>query len=569
MLKKSLVSLAVVFSLSQITACSSDDDKVEFLASDLQLSVSDITENQAGAIVGTLVLSNTDDVTLGETTVNDERFEVVDNQLKLKDDVALNYEMANSVDLTLTVAYNQTESHNLAINVPVIDVLDTYSFVSSGSDESSVSYSGQTARHILIAELNNYIASGLMTDLQNSTLTTREQVLAKLMSFYKTTDTDYDLILGEQTLTTTTTPGSKQNTLKAISSSTKDLSGKIAGNDATGQHKDWSTEFVAFGAKGSASPEQLIEQLINDIADNAEVYLNGATRNDPLNSEISQIYVSSTGLDLKQLIQKILLGAVAFSQGTDDYLDSDIDGKGLKADNSELVDGKTYTNLEHQYDEGFGYFGAARDYLDYSDAEIASKGGRDDWQGYHDTNGDGEIDFLSEYNFGHSTNAAKRDLGTADNAAATDFTALAMNAFLQGRKIITDANATALTEAQMTELLTQRDIAVANWEKSIAATAVHYINDVTADYDTWGSDSFSFSDLAKHWSELKGFVISLQFNPRSALTTETLIEINTLIGDQPVLSNDDAVEDYVAKLAMARAKLAQAYDFNATNVENW
>lgn len=569
MLKKSLVSLAVVFSLSQITACSSDDDKVEFLASDLQLSVSDITENQAGAIVGTLVLSNTDDVTLGETTVNDERFEVVDNQLKLKDDVALNYEMANSVDLTLTVAYNQTESHNLAINVPVIDVLDTYSFVSSGSDESSVSYSGQTARHILIAELNNYIASGLMTDLQNSTLTTREQVLAKLMSFYKTTDTDYDLILGEQTLTTTTTPGSKQNTLKAISSSTKDLSGKIAGNDATGQHKDWSTEFVAFGAKGSASPEQLIEQLINDIADNAEVYLNGATRNDPLNNEISQIYVSSTGLDLKQLIQKILLGAVAFSQGTDDYLDSDIDGKGLRADNSELVDGKTYTNLEHQYDEGFGYFGAARDYLDYSDAEIASKGGRDDWQGYHDTNGDGEIDFLSEYNFGHSTNAAKRDLGTADNAAATDFTALAMNAFLQGRKIITDANATALTEAQMTELLAQRDIAVANWEKSIAATAVHYINDVTADYDTWGSDSFSFSDLAKHWSELKGFVISLQFNPRSALTTETLIEVNTLIGDQPVLSNDDAVEEYVAKLAMARGKLAQAYDFNATNVENW
>lgn len=569
MLKKSLVSLAVVFSLSQITACSSDDDKIEFLATDIQLSVNDITENQAGAVVGTLVLSNTDDVTLGETTVDDERFEIVDNQLKLKDAVALNYEMASSVDLTLTVAYNQTESHNLALNVPVIDVLDTYSFVSSGSDESSVSYSGQTARHILISELNNYIASDLMTDLQNGTLTTSEQVYDKLMSFYETTDSDYDLSLGEQVLTTTTTPGSKQNTLKDISSSTKDLNGKIAGNDSTGQHQDWSTEFVAFGAKGTESPEELIKDLITEIADNAEVYLNGATRNDPLNNEISQIYVTSTGLDLKQLIQKTLLGAVAFSQGTDDYLDNDIDGKGLNADNSKLVDGKTYTNLEHQYDEGFGYFGAARDYLDYSDAEIASKGGRDDWQGYHDTNGDGEIDFKSEYNFGHSTNAAKRDLGTADNTAATDFTALAMNAFLQGRKIITDANATALTETQMTELLAQRDIAVANWEKSIAATAVHYINDVTGDYDAWGTDGFSFSDLAKHWSELKGFLISLQFNPHSPLTTEQLIEINTLIGDKPVLSNDDAIADYLGELAMARTKLAEAYEFDATNVENW
>ncbi|GAA3962888.1 hypothetical protein [Allohahella marinimesophila] len=51
---------------------------------------------------------------------------------------------------------------------------------------------------------------------------------------------------------------------------------------------------------------------------------------------------------------------------------------------------------EHQYDEGFGYFGAARDYRAYSDEEIGGKPGREDWVGYHDTNGDNAIDLNAD-----------------------------------------------------------------------------------------------------------------------------------------------------------------------------
>ena len=39
---------------------------------------------------------------------------------------------------------------------------------------------------------------------------------------------------------------------------------------------------------------------------------------------IASVTVTETGLDLRQLIQKFLLMAVPFSQGTDDYLDDDV-----------------------------------------------------------------------------------------------------------------------------------------------------------------------------------------------------------------------------------------------------
>ncbi|NIS36531.1 MAG: DUF4856 domain-containing protein, partial [Actinobacteria bacterium] len=52
-------------------------------------------------------------------------------------------------------------------------------------------------------------------------------------------------------------------------------------------------------------------------------------------------------------------------------------------------------------------------YDQYTDDEIAAAGGRDDWQGTHDSDGDGAIDPAAEVNFGQSVNAAKRDRGAA------------------------------------------------------------------------------------------------------------------------------------------------------------
>ena len=47
--------------------------------------------------------------------------------------------------------------------------------------------------------------------------------------------------------------------------------------------------------------------------------------------------------------------------------------------------------MEHKWDEAYGYFGAARDYLRYSDAQLA---GKTPAEFSFDSNGDGKIDVV-------------------------------------------------------------------------------------------------------------------------------------------------------------------------------
>ena len=580
MFKKSLIAAAVAFTLTACGGSSSNNETptapttpttpTNQAPTAIGLSGGIVDENAKGADVGALSVTDADSGDTHTYTVSDDRFEVSGSQLKLKEGMYLDYESEKEVALTVQVtdSANNTFSANFTVTVTdkQIVVAELPSVYGEGYD--SVSYSGQVARHLLINELNNYINSGLQADLDAGEFADRNAVYTHLMSYFATTDEAYELDLSQRQLTTSTLVDPVQATLSAVSSSKKDLNGKIAGNDATGQHKDWSADFVAFGDKGTRSPQQEIERLLGLIADNAGQFIAGNTRQNALGQDITSVYLAEDGLDYKQLVQKILLGSVAFSQGADDYLDDDTENKGLLTDHTALVDGKTYTNLEHQYDEGFGYFGAARDYLAYTDDEIAKKGGREDYQGMHDTDSDSMIDFNSEFNFGHSQNAAKRDRGTASGANPTDLTNDAMVAFIAGRKLLGDSAGTALDEAQMLELQGFRDTALLAWEKSIAATAVHYVNDTLGDYENFGTDSFDYADLAKHWSELKGFVVSLQFSRFSPLTDEQHEQVNTLIKDAPVLTAEE-VEAYRADLVAARDILRDAYEFDADNAANW
>ena len=266
--------------------------------------------------------------------------------------------------------------------------------------------------------------------------------------------------------------------------------------------------------------------------------------------------------------------AVAFSQGADDYLDDDTEDKGLLSSN-ERAGENTYSTLEHQWDEGFGYFGAARDYDMYTDDEIASAGGRDDWQGLHDTNGDCRIDLTAEVNFAASVNAAKRDRGAT---VATDFTGDAFQAFVDGRALIASVDG-PLSEAQLDELRGYRDAALAAWEAAYAATVVHYINDTLADMDAFGTEDYSFTDHAKHWSELKGFALGFQFNRFSPMlesigspgVATRFTRFHALVGDAPVLADagETAIADYRAALEEARELVGEAYGFDEDNLADW
>ena len=583
--KKSALATALVASLT-LSACGGssggstavvdpDPTPTNTAPTDISVSAMSVDENSKGAVIGTL--SATDAEGGAMTFATDSDMVAVDgDQLSLAAEYSADYEAATSLTFNVTATDSGGLEFTKEITIDVNDLLDTYSFESKfQAGASSVSYTGQIARHALIAELTNFIAN-LEDWLNANQSATKADVLAELNKIYYVGEDQFPSdstadenarqeIYDSLTISFAT---AEQTKISDISSGYKNIHEKIAGNDGAGQEVDWlvADNFVGWGDKGDHTPESLVLAWFDMLADQA-VAFNAGTAMD-------SVYVTPEGLDLKQLIQKHLLMAVAFSQSAGDYLGVDYDGKGLTTQNTtgDKDGAKAYSTLEHQYDEGFGYFGAPVNYLSYTDDEIAKKGGRDEFQGKNDFDGNGTIDLTSEYVFGASANAAKRDRGAT---VATDMTMETMNAFLAGRKIINDAAGAELTDAQMTDLLAQRDIAILGWEKAIAATVVHYINDTTDDLELVGSADFSFTDLAKHWSEMKGFGLGLQFSPFSpfnkAENAGKFEEVQTLFKDAPVFDElaPADVADYIADLDKARDILQEVYGFNAENVANW
>ncbi|PCK09859.1 MAG: hypothetical protein COA42_02060 [Alteromonadaceae bacterium] len=471
------------------------------------------------------------------------------------------------------------------------DALPTSYVFTSSSDIDTVSYTGQTKRHILISDLISTVGSlveGGVPAIGNQVGVNANVESALNFYFRYSGDDDASESLF-QLMDQTLLPDSGAGLTYGAISSGKNLVGKIAGGDGLGGGETSrliNDEFFGWeeGLSPNALPVDLVDYyfslLENEATDDTvpTVLVAGA------NTPIGTVTVDAHGRDLKQLLQKFLLGAITFSQGTNDYLQSAFV-------NELVIDGdNAYTVAEHHWDESFGYFGAARNYADYSDDEIAAKGGRVEYaSGFNDANGDGAVDIRSEYNFGNSTNCAKRDRGTVGNSAATDFTQTAFDAFLLGREIIKNAVATGSLSAEAQVALDANiQIAALTWETCIAATVIHYINDVDADMAAYDTANNSFSDLdnflnmAKHWSEMKGFALGLQFSPLSPFRENdtalaNLQNILSLMGDAPVLADGTqagvaftgGVSAYRADLQTARDLLQSAYAFDDENTEGW
>ncbi|MBW2463766.1 MAG: DUF4856 domain-containing protein [Deltaproteobacteria bacterium] len=438
----------------------------------------------------------------------------------------------------------------------------------------SVSHGGQTTRQILLTDLASEmvrLAEGVRDGTIDPTDVDEEgEVVARLNAFYRSGSSD----LGTRPLPNLVENGDATCEMTFEDLGSANLMAKTAGEDTVTDHKDWTTEFVGWSDSSVVagapigSPVALVDAFFVTFENQVRACAL-AVEDCPATpaGEPLPLYVTPDGLDLAQLVQKHLLGAVHFSQGTDDYLDDDVDGKGLLTDNvTPHEDGAASTTLEHAWDEAFGYFGAAADYDDYTDDEIRAAGGRPEYaSGYHDTNGDLCIDVFAEYNWSASVNAAKRDAGST---TMTDLTAEVFGAFVAGRTVITEAGG-VLDESQNVTLRTHRDAVATAWEEALGATVIHYINDVRADLGTCGGDDYSFADHAKHWSELKGFALSFQYNPRSPWNAGSdFAALHVAIGDSPVLCDGDTTAHDAALLA-ARDSVRDAYGFDATDAENW
>ena len=374
--------------------------------------------------------------------------------------------------------------------------------------ESSVSYSGQVVRNLLVNDIKTQIG----TDAGSGDATTLLSMMAN--------DDPNRMIL------TSTTPASMQTKYHDIS--TSHLNDRL----------DAVSSYILPGYEMNAG--DAISAWVTDAV------TNGKTNAD--------------GIRLDQMVQKTLWGAVAYWQGTSKYM-----SKIPNDDNTMSDDGDPYTAMEHHWDESFGYFGAARDYnTGYSD-DNARKTSQ------NDSNGDGSIDFKSEFNSGWGITAAKRDL--VDGVSVDyDFTGTIMNAYLEGRTLI-------YNQAPLDEILVQRDIILNTWEKVVAAVTIHYINDVAADMaalypadSTAGPLSDLSADLNNHWGEMRGYANGLLYNDFKVISDDNLNTVLTTMGTSPVYPEDGEFAFYTYHgmlLTTVKSLLQAAYGFSDEHMANW
>ncbi len=140
--------------------------------------------------------------------------------------------------------------------------------------------------------------------------------------------------------------------------------------------------------------------------------------------------LDAKGIEIAQIVQKSLIGAYQI-----DYIGNVLLNKGLEADNTTLVSGKKYSQLEHNWDEAYGSLTLNPVYL--ANSTDATRGTSESFLG----------SYIWEYN---KANYAKIH-----------------PAFVRGR--------VAIVNNDMTELKTQATFIRTEMEKAIAAAAVGYL----------------------------------------------------------------------------------------------
>jgi hypothetical protein len=176
--------------------------------------------------------------------------------------------------------------------------------------------------------------------------------------------------------------------------------------------------------------------------------------------KLGNYLVTSNGIEMGQIIQKGLIGALQL-----DYISNVLLDKGLEADNKTLVSGKKYTALEHNWDEAFALLTPNPILLE--GANMTEKGPKANEQ------------FLGSYLWEYNR----------------EISATIHSAFLKGR--------VAIVNNDKTELKTQATLIRTAMEKAIAKAANGYL-------DKWkkGSDD---ATRAHAIGEGLGFIYSLRY----------------------------------------------------------
>ncbi len=216
--------------------------------------------------------------------------------------------------------------------------------------------------------------------------------------------------------------------------------------------------------------------------------------------------VGADGLDHAQVIEKGLMGACFYYQATAVYFGADK----MNVDN-EIVEAGEGTEMEHHWDEAFGYFGVEKNFPSSLDNLLF---------------------------WGNYSNKRNEILGSNQKM---------IDALLKGRAAISNKDLDARNEAITT--------ARKEWELIAVGSALHYLNS--------GINNFDDMSLRSHGlSEAIGFVFSLQFNPDKKITNSEVGEILTMIAGDDDFANMNLYNTTVERLQQAKDKLANDYDLN-------
>ncbi len=210
------------------------------------------------------------------------------------------------------------------------------------------------------------------------------------------------------------------------------------------------------------------------------------------NSGTKTYLFDASGLEHGQLIEKGTMGAVFYYQATSVYFS---DGK-MNVDNETVTEGKG-TDMQHHWDEAFGYFGAP---IDFGTADFTYNSGSD-----YDR-------FWAKYANGRNS--------------VLNLNNEFLKSFIKGREAIARKDYSDRDEA----ILEIRK----NWEIISVATAIHYLNGAKADI---ADDALRMHQL----SEAYAFIWSLKFNPDQILSDVEIQDdiLNTYFGNLYTISVGD------------------------------
>jgi len=224
------------------------------------------------------------------------------------------------------------------------------------------------------------------------------------------------------------------------------------------------------GKTATAADATFFDNMIDEmatVATSGAIATNGTAGLALKTGSTSGYLVNENGLEYRQIIIKRMMGSVFYSQAIENYLGTEL----LADDNTTIAEGKTYTTMEHHFDEAFGYMGIATNLTNNDlDTKDKSKGM-----------------FWGEYLI-KRTGAANYTLQGGNEKM--------LNAFIKGRNSIVNKNIPALQEAVLEISNT--------WELIMGLNAIDYLDVSKTDTDP--------AARLHHLSEAIGFLLSLEYH---------------------------------------------------------